>query len=102
MATTAKEQITNIDLGEAYIDLHYTRNGIDSFTLTAIVGKDGRDITDLLQPSNFIWIRTSRNRKYDTEWNNRHEGVGRTITLSGEELDGRPAFECMLKNLIQG
>ena len=98
MITTAKEQITNVDFGGAYISLHYTRNGIDSFTLTAIVGKDGEDITDLLQPSNFIWIRTSRNHKYDTEWNNRHEGVGRTITVSGEELNGRPTFDCILIN----
>ena len=74
------------------------RNGQGSVTLTAVVTHGGKDITDTFPMSAFSWTRNSGNETYDTEWNNRHIGVGKTITVNAEDIFKRAVFECILDN----
>jgi hypothetical protein len=74
------------------------RNGQGSVTLTAVVTHGGKDITDTFPMSAFSWTRNSGNETYDTEWNNRHIGVGKTITVNAEDVFKRAVFECILDN----
>lgn len=96
MITTAKEQITNVDLDDAHIVQVSSVRLKDAMMLTATVWKGGVNITDKFHPLKFLWTRTSQNHKSDTEWNNRHKGVGRTITITNDDMWGKTVFECMI------
>ncbi len=74
------------------------RNGQGTVTLTAVVTHGGKDITDTFPVSAFSWTRNSGNETYDTEWNNRHIGVGKTITVNAEDVFKCAVFECILDN----
>ena len=74
------------------------RNGQGTVTLTAVVTHGGKDITDTFPMSAFSWTRNSGNKTYDTEWNNRHVGVGKTITVNAADIFKRAVFECILDN----
>ena len=73
-------------------------NGQGSVVLTAVVTHGGKDITDTFPMSAFSWTRNSGNETYDTEWNNRHVGVGKTITVNAADIFKRAVFECILDN----
>lgn len=77
---------------------NFIRNGQGSVTLTATVEKGNEDITDRFATTDFSWERTSGNPEYDREWNNRHKGVGRVITVSAEDIFKRALFDCILIN----
>ena len=75
---------------------NFIRNGQGSVTLTATVEKGNEDITDRFGPTDFSWERTSGNPEYDREWNNRHKGIGRTITVTAQDIFKRATFDCIL------
>ena len=75
---------------------NFIRNRQGSVTLTAVVTKANVDITSTFPPSSFSWIRHSGNATYDEAWNDRHKGVGSTITIKAEDVDKRTVFECVL------
>lgn len=75
---------------------NFIRNRQGSVTLTAVVTKENVDITSTFPPSSFSWIRHSGNATYDEAWNDRHKGVGSTITIKAEDVDKRTVFECVL------
>ncbi|WP_028897846.1 hypothetical protein [Prevotella sp. HUN102] len=72
------------------------RNGQGSTTLTAYVWKGNEDITERFKPGDFSWTRDSGNPEYDTEWNRRHRGFGRTLTVSAQDVFKRATFDCIL------
>lgn len=91
--------------GESSIELkiftdrgNIIRNGQGSVVLTAVVTRGGKDITDTFPTAAFSWTRNSGNETYDTEWNNRHIGVGKTITVNAADIFKRAVFECILDN----
>lgn len=75
---------------------NFIRNGQGSVTLTATVEKGNEDITDRFGPTDFSWERTSGNPEYDREWNNRHKGIGRTVTITAQDIFKRATFDCIL------
>ena len=68
------------------------RNGDANCTLTATVYEFGVDITDTLDPSVFVWNRTSVNTESDEEWNNLHK-TGKTLVIQPEDVP----YSCTFK-----
>lgn len=58
------------------------------------VFKGMRDITDTLLDNAFYWFRVSDNPEGDAVWNQLHEGVGRTVVISNEDVYRKAVFEC--------
>lgn len=75
---------------------NFIRNGQGAVTLIATVEKGNEDITDRFGPTDFSWERTSGNPEYDREWNNRHKSIGRTITVTAQDIFKRATFDCIL------
>lgn len=75
---------------------NFIRNGQGSVTLTATVEKGNEDITDRFTTTDFSWERTSGNPEYDKEWNKRHKGIGRTVTITAQDIFKRATFDCIL------
>ena len=69
-------------------------NNIISTTLTAKVYKGSEEITDTILSNLFNWIRVSENMDSDTIWNEQHQGVGDTITVSEEDIYRKATFNC--------
>jgi hypothetical protein len=72
------------------------RNGQGEIKLSAVVTRNGTDITAHYPPEAFLWTRNSGNEEYDTEWNNRHKGIGRSITVKAEDIWKKAVFECVI------
>lgn len=72
------------------------RNGQGSITLTAVAERGNEDISDSFPPSAYSWERDSGNAEYDAEWNNRHRGAGRVITVGAQDIFGKANFDCIL------
>ncbi len=97
--------LKQVEKGEHPIELdiisdrgNIIRNGQGNVVLKAMVTKNGEDITDTFPESAFSWSRDSGNAEYDKEWNNRHKGVGRTITVSAQDIFRKATFECILNS----
>lgn len=97
--------LKQVEKGEHPIELdiisdrgNIIRNGQGNVVLTAMVTKNGEDITDTFPESAFSWSRDSGNAEYDKEWNNRHKGVGRAITVSAQDIFRKATFECILNS----
>ena len=95
--------IKQVEKGDYPIELdiytdngNFIRNSQGTITLTAVVTRNGEDITDLYRPQDFSWTRQSGNPEYDTEWNNRHKGVGNIITITAEDVFRKAVFDCTL------
>jgi len=72
------------------------RNGQGEITLSAIVTRDGADVTAQYPSEAFSWTRDSGNGEYDAEWNNRHRRAGPSITVRAEDIWKKALFECVL------
>jgi hypothetical protein len=70
------------------------KNGVISTVLFCKVYRGPEDITDTLPDSSFIWYRVSNDMDADTAWNNSHIGVGSSVTIDGDDVDGRATFNC--------
>ena len=72
------------------------KNGNIQTTLTATVFSWDENITDTLDPNQFIWTRVSDDAKADAEWNAAHYGGAKSIEITSNDVDVRATFFCDL------
>ena len=93
--------ITKLYDGEdAYSVQIYSSNGSNFINseiatmLRAKVFKGAKDITYTLSDNAFNWFRVSDNPEGDAVWSQQHEGVGKSVVISNEDVYRRATFEC--------
>lgn len=69
-------------------------NGDIATMLRARVFKGTKDITDTLSDNTFNWFRVSDNPEGDAVWSQQHEGAGKSVVISDEDVYRRATFEC--------
>ena len=72
------------------------KNGNIQTTLTAAVFSWDENITDTLDPNQFIWTRVSDDAEADAEWNTAHYGGAKSIEITSNDVDVRATFFCDL------
>lgn len=72
------------------------KNGNIKTTLYATVYSWDDDITDSLDPNQFIWTRVSEDAEADKLWNSAHYGGAKQITITTEDVKVRATFFCDL------
>lgn len=70
------------------------KNGVIQTTLNAIVYRGKNDITDLLDSNQFRWTKTLSDGTPDEDWNNRHAGGTKSITVTASDIYRRATFNC--------
>ena len=65
-------------------------------TLTATVFSWDENITDTLDPNQFIWTRVSDDAEADALWNAAHYGGTKSIEITSDDVDIRATFFCDL------
>ena len=65
-------------------------------TLTASVFSWDQDITDQLDPNQFIWTRVSDDTEADAEWNAKHFGGTKSVDITSDDVKIRATFFCDL------
>lgn len=73
------------------------KNGVGSTELVAHVYRGGTEITDLLAPKDFDWIKTSEDTNSDTIFNNAHIGYGNVLTVTSEDIWNMAQFDCKVR-----
>ena len=71
-------------------------NGVLVTTLSATVFEGKEDITDTIPSSRFSWTRTSNDKDSDKIWNQLHEGIGRYVDLTSDDVYRKAIFECLI------
>lgn len=69
-------------------------NGDIATMLRVKVFKGAKDITDTLADNAFNWFRISDNPEGDAVWSQQHEGTGKSVVISDEDVYRRATFEC--------
>ena len=72
------------------------KNGVISTTLYATVFSWDENVTDSLDPNQFIWTRVSADTVSDAKWNADHAGGTKSIEITSEDVDARATFFCDL------
>ncbi len=72
------------------------KNNNISTTLYATVFSWDENITDTLDPNQFVWTRVSDDAEADKEWNAAHYGGSKSIELTNEDVHVRATFFCDL------
>ena len=72
------------------------KNGIINTTLYATVFSWDENITDTLDPNQFIWTRVSDDAAADTVWNADHAGGTKSIVITSDDVTERATFFCDL------
>ena len=72
------------------------KNGNIETTLTATVFSWDENITDTLDPNQFVWTRVSDDAEADKEWNDNHYGGSKSIEITKEDVNIRATFFCDL------
>lgn len=72
------------------------KNGEIETTLYATVFSWDEDITDTLDPNQFIWTRKSDDAAADDVWNDAHYGGTKQITITSDDVNVRATFFCDL------
>jgi len=72
------------------------KNGNIQTTLTATVFSWDENITDTLDPNQFLWTRVSDDAEADAEWNAAHYGGTKSIEITSDDVDVRATFFCDL------
>nr|DAE04707.1 MAG TPA: tail protein [Siphoviridae sp. ctFSL3] len=72
------------------------KNGNIQTTLEATVFSWDENITDTLDPNQFIWTRVSDDAAADAEWNAKHFGGTKSIEITKEDVKVRATFFCDL------
>lgn len=72
------------------------KNGNIETTLYATVYSWDENITDSLDPSQFVWTRVSEDTEADKLWNAAHFGGTKQITITTEDVKVRATFFCDL------
>lgn len=70
------------------------KNGVIQTTLNAIVYRGKNDITDSLDANQFRWTKTLGDGTPDVDWNNRHAGGTKSITVTASDIYRRATFNC--------
>lgn len=65
-------------------------------TLSAMVFSWDENITDTLDPNQFIWTRVSDDAEADEEWNTAHFGGTKSIEITTADVNVRATFFCDL------
>jgi len=106
-ATTEKVEETNSRIDEINEQKMYRlvisssngnifKNGNIETTLTATVFSWDENITDTLDPNQFVWTRVSDDAEADKEWNDKHYGGSKSIDITKEDVNIRATFFCDL------
>ena len=106
-ATTESVQETNTRIDEINEQKMYRlvitssngnifKNGNINTVLTATVFSWDENITDTLDPNQFIWTRVSDDAESDAEWNAAHYGGSKSVEITGDDVDIRATFFCDL------
>ena len=72
------------------------KNGIINTTLYATVFSWDENVTDSLDPNQFIWTRVSDDSAADVIWNADHAGGSKSIVISSDDVKVRATFFCDL------
>lgn len=72
------------------------KNGIIQTTLYATVFSWDENVTDSLDPNQFIWTRVSDDTEADAVWNADHFGGSKSIEITSEDVNVRATFFCDL------
>lgn len=72
------------------------KNNNISTTLSAIVFSWDENVTDSLDPNQFIWTRVSADDVADRAWNQAHFGGTKTIEITRDDVNVRATFFCDL------
>lgn len=72
------------------------KNGIISTTLYATVFSWDENVTDTLDPNQFIWTRVSDDTAADAVWNADHAGGTKSIDITSDDVKVRATFFCDL------
>ena len=72
------------------------KNGVISTTLYATVFSWDENVTDSLDPNQFIWTRVSADTASDAKWNADHAGGTKSVEITSEDVDARATFFCDL------
>ena len=72
------------------------KNGIINTTLYATVFSWDENVTDSLDPNQFIWTRVSDDTAADAVWNADHAGGTKSIDITSDDVKVRATFFCDL------
>ena len=72
------------------------KNGIISTTLYATVFSWDENVTDSLDPNQFIWTRVSDDSEADAVWNADHAGGAKSVEITSDDVKIRATFFCDL------
>ena len=72
------------------------KNNDVSTTLTATVFSWDENVTDELDPNQFIWTRVSDDEEADIAWNHDHYGGTKSIVITADDVRHRATFFCDL------
>lgn len=72
------------------------KNGIINTTLYATVFSWDENVTDTLDPNQFIWTRVSDDTAADVVWNADHAGGTKSIDITSDDVKVRATFFCDL------
>jgi hypothetical protein len=99
-ADTAQDRIDEVASDVVYSTKLFSTNG-DKFnngdintTVYVQVFKGKTDITNTLPNSSFVWRKTDRNGNQDIAWNNAHNGVGKQIIITKNDVNKKATFWC--------
>lgn len=73
---------------------NFFKNGEISTTLSCHVYKSNIEITDQLNATAFHWFKINSDGTPDEEWNARHFGGTKEISITKDDVWGRATFEC--------
>lgn len=69
-------------------------NGSGEMTLKATLLRNGEDISDTVSNGSWSWWRQSADADDDAVWNTLHEGIGRSCTITRDDVDRQAQFGC--------
>lgn len=72
------------------------KNGIIDTTLYATVFSWDENVTDSLDPNQFIWTRVSADTASDAVWNADHAGGTKSVEITSDDVKARATFFCDL------
>ena len=72
------------------------KNGIIKTTLYATVFSWDENVTDSLDPNQFIWTRVSDDTEADAVWNADHAGGTKSVEIDSDDVKVRATFFCDL------
>lgn len=72
------------------------KNGIINTTLYATVFSWDENVTDSLDPNQFIWTRVSDDTEGDAVWNADHAGGTKSVEIDSDDVKVRATFFCDL------